>query len=138
MSTTNTDAEIIQWILKGGPGSGAQPGHEFEGNQWGSGGNEGKPDPALTQYISQVPDGLSKAGRIAAATDLMTRATTSGLSRDDLVRGISQRLPQDVANAVTPHDMALLENENYHTTTEAIIARNPALSRFPSWSSFGN
>lgn len=31
-----TDIEIIEWVLlaKGGPGSGAQPGHEFNGNQW--------------------------------------------------------------------------------------------------------
>lgn len=31
-----TDSEILEWIhfAKGGPGSGAQPGHEFEGNQW--------------------------------------------------------------------------------------------------------
>ena len=30
-------------ILKGGPGSGAQPGHTFEGNQYGSGGGGGRP-----------------------------------------------------------------------------------------------
>jgi hypothetical protein len=53
---TESDAEIVAWvqsqmgetpgvdlanITKGGPGSGAQPGHPFEGNQWGTGG--GKP-----------------------------------------------------------------------------------------------
>lgn len=30
-------AEILNWVnlAKGGPGSGAQPGHNFNGNQWG-------------------------------------------------------------------------------------------------------
>lgn len=134
-----TDAEIIQWVVKGGPGSGAQPGHDFEGNQWGQGGGQGHPPAALTRYISKVPDGLSRAGRIAAATDLMTRDSNPTLgSRDDLVSAIAARIPSDVASQVTPHDMAVLEDENYHTTTEAIIARNPSLSRFPSLSSYGS
>ena len=30
----NFDAEIIEWILKGGAGSGPQPGHPFRGNQY--------------------------------------------------------------------------------------------------------
>lgn len=50
----SSDAEIAAWLQsamgevpatsfaveKGGPGSGAQAGHEFEGNQWGTGGGK--------------------------------------------------------------------------------------------------
>lgn len=49
------DSEILRWVnfVKGGPGSGAQAGHEFEGNQWGTGGGKagavgGKGGKALT------------------------------------------------------------------------------------------
>lgn len=61
-------------ILKGGPGSGAQPGHTFEGNQYGSGGGGGRPPssgggnrPTLTSHADAARALAGMASRVREA-----------------------------------------------------------------------
>ena len=149
----NLDAEIIAWIskalvVKGGPGSGPQPGHPFLGNQYASGsGGGGGEKPAATKNWgdknvtrASLKDVKVNEGETKTAAQVMEAVTRYADANPDTMNGYSDKeshekfiaehedaIPKWLIDKVTQKDVDVLEDNNYHTANTVIASQRPDL-----------
>jgi len=148
------DAEIVAWIskalvVKGGPGSGAQPGHAFNGNQYSSGsGGGGGEKPASTKNWgdknvtrASLKDVRVNEGETKTAAQVMEAVTRYADANPDTMNGYSDKeshikfiaehedaIPKWLIDKVTQKDVDVLEDNNYHTANTVIASQRPDLT----------
>ena len=85
--------EILKWVefAKGGPGSGAQPGHNFNGNQWGNSGyhksmaDAHRSDAAAARSLQESvlsPENLHRDGEATPSQVARGRALGAALGKE--------------------------------------------------------
>lgn len=85
--------EILKWVefAKGGPGSGAQPGHNFNGNQWGNSGyhtsmaSAHRSDAAAARSLQESvlsPENLHRDGEATPSQVARGRALGAALGKE--------------------------------------------------------